>query len=535
MTFAPLLPLWAMGFGGLLLLLALALTAARSPRQLWPRLLIAALAALIVANPVTRNEIREPSDDIALILEDRSGSMDIGGRTSEVEAAVAALRRTTDGIDWRVAQIREEPGAATMMGAAADAALAGISRQQLGAVFVVSDGISGDSIAPDILPRGVPLHLLLAGDRDMIDRRLIVESVPPYTIAGETADITVRVESEKTEDVDLTWRTSEGALQRLAVRTNQPVTVSIPIERRGPLDVALSVEAADGEEVLANNSALARLNGVTDRLSVLLVSGVPYPGGRLWRDLFKADPNIDLVHFTILRLPSSFDPTPPDQLALIPFPVEELFQERLADFDLIIFDRFDLTELMSPLYFQNLADRVEGGGGLLVVAGPEYDGRTSVAFTGLGRILPAQPAGPAISIPYRPALTDEGRSHPVTRTLPDSWGGTDWGRWGMIADVRQARGSALMTGPADRPLLMLDRVGEGRVGMIASTDIWWWTRAVDGAGPRDELLRRTAHWLMQEPDLEEEQLRVTGMADSLTVEADGMPSAEAVVIGPERA
>ncbi|MGB3724090.1 MAG: hypothetical protein WA979_14890, partial [Pacificimonas sp.] len=381
MTFAPLLPTWALLVGGIALAAALIMLAVRSPRLLWPRALVAAIIALIVANPLLRDDIREPTNDIGLILHDQSGSMDIGERAEQADAAIAALRTKGSGIDWRVAPVREEMGKATAMGAGVEAALSTIPRARLGGVIVVSDGISTDGVDANTLPADVPLHLLIAGDRDMIDRRLIVESVPPYTVMGEDAQITVRIEDSGSAPVDLTWRSSDGQVWRQAVETNIPVTLSIPIDRRGPLDVALSVAAAEGEEVLVNNRALARLNGVTDRLSVLLVSGIPYPGGRLWRDLFKADPNIDLVHFTILRLPSSFDPTPPDQLALIPFPVEELFQERLADFDLIIFDRFDLTELMSPLYFQNLADRVETGGGLLVVAGPEYQNRNSVAYT----------------------------------------------------------------------------------------------------------------------------------------------------------
>ncbi len=532
--FAPLLPGWALLLGGGAILLALLFTAFRSARTLWPRLVVALILSVVALNPVTREEVREASDDVALLLRDRTDSMSVDDRQEVAERAVTALQAEREGIEWQVVDVPGEAGEATALGAALNDAMASIPSGRLGAVFVVSDGISSDEPPPGLLPADVPLHLLLAGDRDLIDRRLIVERVPPYSVTGETAELTIRIEDSSAERVEVDIRTSAGTDQQRIVATNESVTVNIPIERRGPLDVALSVGAAEGETNLVNNRALARLNGVTDRLSVLLVSGVPYPGGRVWRDLFKSDPNVDLVHFTILRLPSSFDQTPPDQLALIPFPVEELFQERLGDFDLIIFDRFTLTQLMSPLYFQNLADRVRQGGGLLVVAGPEYAERSSVAFTDLRRILPAVPAGAGKRTPFRPALTETGRRHPVTRSLPESWGGTDWGRWSMIAELASVEGNVLMEGPEERPLLILNRVGDGRVGLIGSTDIWWWARAVDGAGPRDELLRRTAHWLMQEPDLEEEQLAVSGGEQSLNIDSQSMGNvSEAVVRGPD--
>ena len=67
-----------------------------------------------------------------------------------------------------------------------------------------------------------------------------------------------------------------------------------------------------------------------------------------------------------------------------------------------------------------------------------------------------------------------------------------------------------MEGPEARPLLVLDRQGEGRVAMLASDQAWLWSRGFEGGGPQLELLRRLAHWLMQEPELEEEVLRGTG-------------------------
>ncbi|EMD84508.1 threonine dehydrogenase [Pacificimonas flava] len=536
MIFEPLFPLWALLCVGAVLLAALIVSTRRAPRHTPLRAAAAFVLLAVLANPVLREERREQRDDIGLILIDRSRSMEIGERQSQARAAAQALQQSGGAIEWQVADLPQQPGEPTRLGEAAAGAIGRSDTSRLGGVFVITDGISADTPDPSLLPPSVPLHQLVAGDPDLDDRRLVIESVPPFTVAGQSATITVRVDDPGADRVPLTVDSTDGTRIRRTIEANRAVPVEVPVETRGELDVAFSVPVRANEATAVNNRALARLSGVTDRLSVLLVSGRPYPGGRVWRDLFKADPNIDLVHFTILRLPTSFDPTPPQDLALIPFPVEELFQERLGDFDLIIFDRFDLTELMSPGYFTNLSRRVEQGGGLLVVAGPEFSDRSSIAYTDLDRVLPARPAGPPVSQAFRPTLTDLGRRHPVTSALAPGEGVPTWGRWESLARVEPKTDMVLMRGADDALLLMLDRVGDGRVGMLASSDIWYWARAVDGAGPHNELLRRISHWLMQEPDLAETQLEVSGRADSLRIETRSLtPLPNAVLTGPDGA
>ena len=74
-----------------------------------------------------------------------------------------------------------------------------------------------------------------------------------------------------------------------------------------------------------------------------------------------------------------------------------------------------------------------------------------------------------------------------------------------------------MEGPDGRPLLVLDREGEGRVALLASDQAWLWGRGYEGGGPQLELLRRLAHWLMKEPELEEEALSATAEGQTLTI------------------
>jgi hypothetical protein len=135
---------------------------------------------------------------------------------------------------------------------------------------------------------------------------------------------------------------------------------------RGGMNV-LQFELAEeaGELTTRNNSAIVQINGVRDRLSVLLVSGEPNAGQRTWRNLLKSDPAVDLVHFTILRPPDRHDGVPVNELSLIAFPTRELFVDKIDEFDLIIFDRYRRRGILPNSYFSNIARYVAEGGALL--------------------------------------------------------------------------------------------------------------------------------------------------------------------------
>ena len=255
------------------------------------------------------------------------------------------------------------------------------------------------------------------------------------------------------------------------------------------------------------------------------------------------------MRFTILRPPEKDDLTPLHELALIAFPVRELFQVKLREFDLIVFDRFANRGLLPPVYLRNIADYVRGGGALLMSVGPEFAGPTSLASTPLGQILPARPptgAGAAqaalLEQPFRPMVTETGARHPVTEGLPGAnvlgagLADATWGRWyrAMRADARA--GSTVMEGPNGTPLMVLDRVGEGRVALMLSDHIWLWSRGHDGGGPQQELLRRIAHWTMKEPELEEEDLTARIDQGHLTIvrrSLEAGPPPEITITAPD--
>ena len=137
--------------------------------------------------------------------------------------------------------------------------------------------------------------------------------------------------------------------------------------------VELEVAPIADELTTRNGKAVVAIEGVRDKLRVLLVSGEPHPGERMWRNLLKSDANVDLVHFTILRPPEkAVDGTPINELSLIAFPVADLFGRKIKDFDLIIFDRYSSQAILPRFYLDNIVAYVREGGALLMAEGPAF-------------------------------------------------------------------------------------------------------------------------------------------------------------------
>ena len=302
--------------------------------------------------------------------------------------------------------------------------------------------------------------------------------------------------------------------QRFQVRIGEDIELPVTLPHGGRNVIQFTVPTAEGELTDRNNTALIQMNGVRDRLRVLLVSGEPHAGGRTWRNLLKSDSSVDLVHFTILRPPEKQDGVPVGELSLIAFPTRELFQEKIHEFDLIIFDRYKRRGILPALYLDNVARYIREGGAVLVAAGPDFASADSLYRSPLGAVLPAQPTARVLEEAYLPSVTDMGSRHPVTTGLPS---GGDWGRWLRQVDVDPLEGRVVMTGIDERPLLILNRVEEGRVALLASDHAWLWSRGYEGGGPQLELLRRLAHWMMKEPELEEESLRMSATGQDMRI------------------
>ncbi|MEL6681550.1 MAG: hypothetical protein AAFQ09_02775 [Pseudomonadota bacterium] len=526
----PLVPVLMLYLAACLVILGVGLALWRKLPGWWLRGLagIALLAAL--ANPAFQREDREPLSDIVMLVIDESASQRIGTRPdqnaealSNLEAQIARQPNT----ELRVVTLGDGEGdTGTTLMTALSEALAEEPQGRIAGMVLLSDGRLHDLDRAPRLP--APLHLLLTGEPEDWDRRLVVSNAPAFAILGEPVTLTLRIEDQGAAPV------ADSVPLSISIDGEAPLTVPAPIGQdielpvelpRGGMNVLqFTIPDAPGELTNRNNAAVVQINGVRERLRVLLVSGEPHPGERTWRNLLKSDSSVDLVHFTILRPPEKQDGVPVNELSLIAFPTRELFLEKINDFDLIIFDRYRRRGILPSTYIDNIRNYVEQGGAVLVSSGPEYGSADSIYRSPLGEILPGSPTARVFEEPFKPQITDIGQRHPVTEGLDLSTPGEDeeegpgWGRWFRLIDVMvPEQATTVMSGLDDRPLLILDRIGDGRVSLIASDHSWLWDRGYEGGGPQLELLRRLAHWMMKEPELEEEALWVEPAGQTMRI------------------
>jgi hypothetical protein len=491
----------------------------------WPLRGLAMLAlGLALVNPSLQEENRKPLSDIILAVVDDSASQRLAERPAQTEAALASLSAAVAALENTELRVIRFADGAKDAGSLAMTALAGAMaaepRARIAGAVIITDGQVHDTGLAPSLP--APLHVLLSGRASDWDRRLVITDAPAFAIIGEEFTLKLRI-----EDQGAVPALGPEAEITIAVDAEDPVSFSVPVNTDLELPVTLphggqnvlhfSLSVVEGELTDRNNAAVVQINGVRDRLRVLLVSGEPHAGERVWRNLLKSDAAVDLVHFTILRPPEKQDGVPVDELALIAFPTRELFVEKIDEFDLIIFDRYRMRGILPMEYIDNVVSYVRAGGTVLVAAGPEFGAVDSLWRSPLAEILPVAPTAQVIEEPFRPALTELGRRHPVTEGLEALAPEGGWGRWFRLAEVELLRGQVAMSGPGDRPLLVLDRVDEGRIAVLASDQAWLWGRGFEGGGPQLELMKRLAHWMLKEPELEEEALMAAANGEVLTL------------------
>jgi hypothetical protein len=555
--FDPLLPEWVLIALGVLSLAVVALGLWRRGRGTLLRLAAFAVLLLWLTGPRLVQETRESLRDIGLLVVDQSASMQVGDRAHLADAArqsIEAQAAHLNDLELRTVTVPEAGNAGTQLFAEVDRALADIPRSRFAGTIAITDGQIHDM--PKAAPGGAPLNLLLTAKGEETDRRLRVIEAPGYGIVGKSVTLRVAIDDlgtpgtigAHTGPATLTIRRDGQSFQTASVPVGVEQHIEVPITRAGPTVIEMSASPLPGEVSQLNNRAVVEINGVRDRLRVLLISGEPHQGERTWRRLLKADPSVDLVHFTILRPPEKDDRTPLNELALIAFPVRELFVDKIGEFDLIILDRFQNRGLLPLPYLANIANRVRQGGALLMSVGPEFTGATSLALTPLGSVLPggSSRTNAVVDGPFRPWVTDLGQRHPVTEGLPGAnppgnaakgpAKGPDWGPWYRRIDPGSVDGEVLMRTPDGQPLLALDRAGQGRTALLLSDQIWLWSRGHEGGGPQAELLRRIAHWLMQEPELEENALTARVADGRLRIESrstDPGPPPDVVMTDPD--
>jgi len=556
LTIAPLLDIRliaAMAVTGMIVVLIGLVRHARG--ALFRLLTLAALTGALI-NPMFVREQRNPQSDVAVVVVDRTSSQNIGERKHRTDRALERVRQELQKIpDLDVSEVEvfdavdgdsgDQVADGSNLMTALHRTVGDIPHGRFAGAIMITDGQVHDAAINDA-GRGIsgPVHVVLSGNRKERDRRLVIDNAPGYGIVGQNVSIAYHVEDAGDEQsgnrnrapATVTLRDGQQVIARSELPVGKKGIFTFPLKHGGSSILEIAVDPVPGELSELNNHTLISINGIRDRLKVLLVSGYPHAGERTWRNLLKADPAVDLVHFTILRPPEKDDFTPLNELALIAFPVRELFELKLDEFDLVVFDRYILRDILPPSYLQNLADYVSRGGAMLLSVGPEFASTRSLSESPLSKILPAQPTGEILDQAFRPIVSAIGQRHPVTaglaslaainRTDPSIPG---WGRWFRLVDARTRAGTTVMTGPDQRPLLVLDHVGQGRVALLLSDQIWLWARGYDGGGPQAELLRRLAHWLMKEPDLEEENLRANIKAGELHIQRHSLSDAAVVI------
>jgi hypothetical protein len=530
-TFVPLVPDYVVWTAlAVACVLAVMLVVVRT-RGAFVRAIALALFVLALANPSFTREDRDPLSSVAVVVVDKSPSQDFADRTKQTEAVRAALSERLGripGVEVRFVEAGQADGETdgTRLFTALGTALSDVPRDRIAGAIMITDGRVHDVPAEAAaLGFDAPVHALITGHKNERDRRVVLIATPRFGIVGQSQTVSYRVEDQGVAagTADITVRRDGETIDTRSVRVGQQVNINVPIPHAGQNIVEIEAAPLDNELTTINNRAVVSIDGVRDKLRVLLVSGEPHAGERTWRNLLKSDASVDLVHFTILRPPEKQDGTPINELSLIAFPTRELFQQKINEFQLIIFDRYARQGVLPMGYFDNIARYVRAGGAVLIAAGPDYASPTSLWRTPLASVLPAEPDGHTTDLGFRARLSELGKRHPVTRGLEGSdQDPPHWSRWFRLVDARTAKGTAVMEGPDGKPLLVLSREGEGRMALLLSDHIWLWARGYEGGGPHIDLLRRLSHWLMKEPDLEEEALRLLVRGHDLTVQRQSM-------------
>lgn len=406
-------------------------------------------------------------------------------------------------------------------------------RAPLAGVVVLSDGLVASDSAADAQVQSVAKSLEVPVTTMSVGAPFIRDVSVAQVKAGEFAFVENVTELEATivahglsgiaTTVELRRNGEPVASRRLRLGSDGvavPVRFEVAPDRVGQFVYEIAVPPQSGEATEANNARAFVVKVLRDKVRVLHVAGRPDWDVRALRTLLRRDPNVELLSYYILRGLDDIareDTTAP--LSLIPFPTDELFEEQLGSFDLIILHNFDSVRHQVEQYLDNIARYVEDGGALVLIGGDLAFEDLGYALPQLASLLPVdtRTRGTLEHEPYRPALTDAGRRHPIT-----AWLGTADEGWAQLPALddhnplaMNPRGesigaAALLTHPDDsdargtaRPILAVAEPGRGRTMVLATGSTWRMGFApdlplIDGARPYDLLWLGAVRWLLRD-------------------------------------
>ncbi|TVR01218.1 MAG: hypothetical protein EA398_10285 [Deltaproteobacteria bacterium] len=527
-------------------------------------IVLGTLLVLLLEPAVELRDVRRVPNHVAVVVDQsESHGLEVGGR-SGVERAADHVARMAPRIaahdDHRLesfafaAELQRVPaevlsdGSLTADGDRTDilAALDGLTerfdRRDIGGVLLYSDGIDNGELG-ERTPRGEPLDASHRGRLEALGFPVhTMLTVPPE----EVRDVAIErirhedfafVRNAVSVEVDLrvlgytsgTLPVSlhrEGELLQTRVVTLSPdetrhtVRFEFVPELIGKELYTVEVPVLDGELVARNNRDAFVLRIIRDRIRVLHVVGRPGWDQRFLRELLTGNPNVDMVSFYILRSQSDVARAAQSELSLIAFPTDELFNEQLGSFDLVIFQNFTHVPYHMRQYLPNVARYVEGGGGFLMIGGEQSFASGGFAGTEVERILPVRlPSGGTLidRAAFRPALTDAGQRHPITRVEFDARRNEEtWDTLPELTGTNVVRGPApgavvLAHHPSRRgdggmmPVVAVSDVGEGRSMAVTADSTWRWTFQQLGGGgsarPYNTFWGNAMRWLIRDPEL----------------------------------
>ncbi len=406
-------------------------------------------------------------------------------------------------------------------------------KNRVAGVIIVTDGVIHDLEKIESDFEDIPMHFFLLGKKNERDRSIITESIPEYALVGKPINFIFKIIDGKfEEDIEATFILDGVEVFSETFAPNINHQINLPISHAGENLLEIKISNHPDEITFANNYKVFKINGIHEKLRVMLISGEPNMGLRNWRNILNSDPSIELLHFTILRPPSKRDLTPVRELALIPFPSQELFSADISKFSLIILDQYTLQGILPKKYLDNIVDYVINGGAILNISGQEYLGDRSLSNSPLANILPAKPESFSTKS-FIPTLTNLGKRHPITNTLENSYKNKKWGKWFSFIKTNQASGQTLMTANS-HPLLIINEVSDGRIAQILSDQGWVWKKDRENKGPLLKLLRNIIHWLLKTPEFQENYLEVFKNGDLITLNLNSLyqGNTKAIITNP---
>lgn len=518
------------------------------------RIATAIAAWLLAIQPVWSGERLERRAGRLAVLFDasRSGVVRADGTRSRAEQARAVAAR------WAALEREREPDTLTFGASLRPARLRAIARElvpieddtrladalegaarsegdeELGAAVVVSDGADLAGGALETAQRlGIRVHAIALGSGATLRDDAIAEVRADrvgFLRRPAIVRVTLRRLGAAGGPIPIALMRGEETLREttLVVPEDGEASIDIPFtpDRLGRSVYRLVIPTAPGDAVPENDARSFLVRVARDNLRVLLVAGQPSWDERFLRAFLTRDPTTDLISFFILRNTADMTMADPDELALIPFPTDELFQEHLGSFDLVLFQNFEYAPYQMSIYLPRIRDYVMRGGSFGMIGGPLSFSTAGYAETPIADVLPvgvlprSTPTSAAITTDrFRPVIAEDAARHPILALLPDPRANV--GAWAALAPLEglnavtgiRAGGQVLLQHPsqrgldgAPRPVLVTGTAGRGRVLALMTDTSWRWGITTGGeqgdASAYERFWDRALRWLARDPALE---------------------------------